>query len=586
MAGKYPSEELSVLVVEDNTGDFLLMEDYLTDEFRSVAIDRAISFAQTVHKLQDKPGYNLILLDLSLPDGEGQTLVEQVLFFAKQIPVVVLTGYGNREFGVQTIGLGVSDYLMKDELTPKLLHKSIIYTLERAHLNNKIAESEEAYRSLFDLSPLPKFVYDRDTFKILNANVAAVNTYGYSLNDFLEMDVNDLVPKNGTLSQLNIFTYPEFASENIKRHITKTGQLIYLSTHSSEFIYHGQPAVMLIVSDITENLKSRQAIYKAKIRLETAQEIGKIGYWDFNLKTGELFWTDEIYRILGQDKDTFNVSFQNFLSLVHPDDREAVIEDRTDAIAGTGAHNIEHRIIRPDGSIRYVYQKGSLVKNGDGESVLFEGILQDITERKEEEEQLRLMESVITNSQDAVIITNALPIEPPGPQIIYTNQAFTDMTGYTREEVLGKSPRFLQGPESDRQYLNEIKTRLQNWESFDAEIVNYRKNGEPFWVHLSISPLADSSGHFTHWISIQRDVTDRHNYVRAIEEQNSRLREIAWIQSHLVRAPLARIMGLVSLLETETEESARNELQAYLKISADELDEVLGQIVRKSEKLA
>ena len=133
----------------------------------------------------------------------------------------------------------------------------------------------------------------------------------------------------------------------------------------------------------------------------------------------------------------------------------------------------------------------------------------DITNRKRDEERRRLLETVALSANDAIIITQAEPKEEPGPRILYVNPAFEALSGYTAAEVLGRSPRFLQGPGSSRETLDVIRDALKAWQPVQAEVLNYRKDGTSFWVELSIAPVADASGSFTHWVSVQRDVTER-----------------------------------------------------------------------------
>ena len=134
--------------------------------------------------------------------------------------------------------------------------------------------------------------------------------------------------------------------------------------------------------------------------------------------------------------------------------------------------------------------------NTDGDVVRKIGSMSDITKRKQEELQLKLMSSVVTNTDDAVLITEAEPFNEPGPKIIYVNDAFTKMTGYTSEEIIGKTPRILQGPKSDKKELLRLRKALENWESCEITIVNYKKNGDEFWVNMIISPVADEKGWF------------------------------------------------------------------------------------------
>ncbi len=135
--------------------------------------------------------------------------------------------------------------------------------------------------------------------------------------------------------------------------------------------------------------------------------------------------------------------------------------------------------------------------------------LRDVTARRQSQEQLRLLEGSIARLNDLVIITEAGPFNEPGPRIVFVNDAFESRTGYTRGEVLGRSPRLLQGPQTQRDRLDQIRSALEQWQPVRVDLINYRKNGEPFWVDLDISPVWDKSRKLTHWVAVGRDVTER-----------------------------------------------------------------------------
>ena len=124
-------------------------------------------------------------------------------------------------------------------------------------------------------------------------------------------------------------------------------------------------------------------------------------------------------------------------------------------------------------------------------------------------ERLRLLESVVVNANDAVLITVAEPIDLPGPRIVYCNRAFERTTGYTEAEILGLTPRILQSSDIDRSSLRRLKEALVAWRPVEVELLNRRKDGTEFWVELSIVPVANEKGWYTHWVSVQRDVSDR-----------------------------------------------------------------------------
>lgn len=138
---------------------------------------------------------------------------------------------------------------------------------------------------------------------------------------------------------------------------------------------------------------------------------------------------------------------------------------------------------------------------------------------QQRQKELELLERSIQHDYDGILITE-LELEKPGPKIVYVNQGFCDMTGYSREEVLGKTPRMLQGPKTDRETLDRLKSNLKEGKSFFGHAVNYRKDGSEFVNQWDIHPLIDENGYITHWVSYQHDVTERKRAEQTVFETN------------------------------------------------------------------
>ena len=155
----------------------------------------------------------------------------------------------------------------------------------------------------------------------------------------------------------------------------------------------------------------------------------------------------------------------------------------------------------------------------EGRPCAYTGHVRDLTGRYAGENRLRMLESSLVHANDAILITEAEPVGEPGPRIIYVNEAFTTTTGYTMAEVLGKTPRLLQGPNTDPVAKRKIYDALVQWQEVRVELLNYRKDGSEFWVELNIVPVDDGHGNWTHWVSIQRVITERRAEQGKLEEQ-------------------------------------------------------------------
>ena len=174
----------------------------------------------------------------------------------------------------------------------------------------------------------------------------------------------------------------------------------------------------------------------------------------------------------------------------------------------------------------------------------------DVSELRAADARLRLLETAVSRLNDVVLITEAEPIDEPGPRIVFVNEAFEHRTGYTREEAIGRSPRFLQGPKTDRAVLGQIRQALERWQPVRAELLNYTKSGDEIWLELDIVPIADESGWYTHWVSVERDVTERRQIAEQVQ-QSQRMESIGQLTggiAHDFNNLLTVIQGNAELL--------------------------------------
>ncbi len=191
---------------------------------------------------------------------------------------------------------------------------------------------------------------------------------------------------------------------------------------------------------------------------------------------------------------------------------------------------------------------------------------QNVTQRHLDQAQLRLLETAVSRLNDIVIITSAKPVNGRLPEIVFVNDAFERYTGYSREEAVGNTPKLLLGPKSQGEGLARIQAAMRNWQPVRAEIISYTKAGAEMWLEIDIAPLTDETGTFTHWVSVQRDITERKRQQEEIISLNSALEErvqlrtsqmkvvhtelasFSYSVSHDLRSPLNTIHAFSHLL--------------------------------------
>jgi PAS domain S-box-containing protein len=269
------------------------------------------------------------------------------------------------------------------------------------------------------------------------------------------------------------------------------------------------------------------ALHQAELRYHALVEQTPVIFYSHTpkLSGGAFYVSPMVEQILGFSTDEWHNDPDLWRKQLHPDDRASVLAQAHTDAAARHPTAIEYRIYTRDGNVRWFYDTAMMVRDKNGHAQALSGVMIDVTERKQTEEMQRLMSAAVQETFDSIIITTA-DLKQPGPQIVFANDAFTKMTGYTAEEVIGKTPRILQGPDTDRSLLNQLTHALEQQLPFQGETINYRKDGSQFTVEWDITPIHDYSGAITHYVAIQRDVTERRRIESALCNSELRYRTI------------------------------------------------------------
>lgn len=451
----------------------------------------------------------------------------------------------------------------------------------------KLIQSEEKYRKIFNLSPLPKWIYDTETLQILEVNDAAIEHYGYSRDEFLSMTLMDIRPPEDVAALKEVISGIKDNREKPAvywRHIKKNGEIILVDVtgHSVDFYNHN--ARIIICRDVTETIKAEAELIRSNERFRQAARASSDAIWDWHIVTDNVFLGEGFSTLFGYNEAGTSVKRSWIEEKLHPDDRPIVAARIADVLSGKkhDRWQYEYRLKKADGTYAIICNSVVVVRDEEGNPLRIIGAMKDVTQQKEEEHHLKLMESVITNTTDAVIITATRFNKHGAPAVIYANPAFQKITGYTAGEIKRGGLTMLHGPETDMVQIAKLEEAMRLKQNCQIQAVFYKKSGQPYWASLAISPVTDADGNVQNYIAIERDITDRMDYLTAIEEQNKQLLEIAWVQSHMVRAPLARILGLIDLLINDTGGTYAKETLPMLKKSADDLDRIVREIIGKT----
>ncbi|KAA9007822.1 PAS domain S-box protein [Histidinibacterium aquaticum] len=254
-----------------------------------------------------------------------------------------------------------------------------------------------------------------------------------------------------------------------------------------------------------EALERETDLARATSSLYFAQSLAGVGTFKVSDMGREAEWSPGVYEIFGFEPDE-TLTPEKIFGAIHPDDAPRFFEKRDRTWERGERIEDIHRIVRRDGSVRTIRLAGQPTVE-DGETV-FIGLVQDITDERSLEERLHLLDTAVSMMGEMILITDAGSIDAPdGPKILYVNDAFTRITGYSREEAIGNTPRMVQGEGTQREELDRIRRGLEAGEPVSAELINYTKGGEPYWVEVSISPVFSEAGQLTHFAAVQRDIT-------------------------------------------------------------------------------
>jgi len=302
------------------------------------------------------------------------------------------------------------------------------------------------------------------------------------------------------------------------------GSLHWISSHGRVY-FDGEGKKRLAIrflgvnTDITERKRAAEALGASEDSLRESQRIAGLGSFALDFRTGAWTRSDVLEDLFGIDK-SYDKTMAGWLALIHPDDRKQIADHLAVEVIGYGQpFTKDYRIIRPvDQEVRWIHGQRRIELDALGKPAILRGTTQDITERKQTEERLRLAASVFSHASEGILITT------PDGMILDVNDAFTQTTGYDRNEVLGRNPRFLNSGRHDRDFYAGMWGALNEKHEWSGELWNRKKNGEICCVMQTITGVLDAGGNVQQYVALFHDIT-------LLKEHETKLEQIAYFDS-------------------------------------------------------
>ncbi len=382
-----------------------------------------------------------------------------------------------------------------------------------------IDNSQHSLEALVHFAPLAIVEVDRED-RIKNWNPAAEQMFGWTESE-VSGRVNPLIlPERRAEYEADLLHLLQGATIRGKEvwRLHKDGQRLTMKLWAAPIYAQGNEitGVTAFLEDITDQKENERKLREFQAREEEMEtqlerneermrlafDTAKLGWWDWNLVTHEMEWSATANLQMGRPEDA-PASYEAFLNSVHPDYQKVMQETIAAALQDDKTHTIEYRQVWPDGSGHWVSVSGRVFHDKTGFPLRMLGISTNIDDEKAANQRLLLQAAALQAAANSIVITDNQGT------ILWTNHAFSQLTGYGSEEALGKNPRLLKSGKENSAFYAKMWGTITSGQTWQGEIINRRKDGSLYTEDMTITPVRNGNGPISHYVAIKQDITSR-----------------------------------------------------------------------------